>query len=76
MRKLLIYPGNYNPLFEFENYMHNYQTYFTKDYNTISEVANIVIEKFIAIISSALVEWYSEIPEDLSDELVTRAVTN
>jgi hypothetical protein len=56
IRKLLIYPGNYTPLFEFENYMDNYRTYFTKQYNAISDVRNAEIEKLITIISSTLSE--------------------
>jgi hypothetical protein len=37
IRKILSYPGNYNTLVEYRDYMRNYQVFFTKDYNAIDK---------------------------------------
>jgi hypothetical protein len=62
IRKILCYPGNYDILVEYRDYMRNYQIFFTKDYNTIDKVTSNKITNLVELITKLLNNWFDEIP--------------
>jgi hypothetical protein len=61
IRKILSYPGNYNTLVEYTNYMRNYQIFFTKDYNAIDKETDKKIIELVELIPKLLNDWFDEI---------------